>query len=246
MAVRTKRHGKHARPPVREVIHCRSMVPASIQPVQIREEAGKAPLVYGYGSVFYRADDPGTEYWLFKDLVERIGRPSFDRALKEKDDTRALFNHDPNQIMGRTTASTLRLSVDDIGLRYEFDLPDSPNGANLREALKRGDVTGSSFSFDVEVIRHFEEKDFFVREVQSVKLYDVGPVTFPAYTSATAGLRSAYKPLISSSKRSDGYDDRMQARAELRKWLEEQGPSIDEIDVELALASAKMRMRVRK
>lgn len=228
-----------------EVVHFRSMVPADIQPVTIKREDGKPTVVQGYGAVFYRADNPGTEYWLFSDLVERIGRSSFDRSLSEKEDVRALFNHDVNQIMGRTAAGTLRLSVDQIGLRYEFDLPDSPNGQNLLQSLERKDVTGSSFSFDMLKVQYSEENDYFVRETLDVRLYDVGPVTFPAYTAATAGLRASFKPSAKRSKRSQGFDDRQQARLDLRSWLTSRGPSQDEVDVELAMARAKCRMTVR-
>lgn len=228
-----------------EVVHFRSMVPADIQPVTIKREDGKPTVVTGYGAVFYRADNPGTEYWLYNDLVERIGRTSFDRALREKDDVRALFNHDVNQIMGRSSSGTLRLSVDDIGLRYEFDLPDSPNGQNLLQSLERKDVTGSSFSFDLLKTQYSEENDYFVRETLDVRLYDVGPVTFPAYTAATAGLRASFKPSAKRSKRSEGFDDRHQARLELREWLDSRGPSQDEVEVELMMARAKCRMRVR-
>jgi HK97 family phage prohead protease len=223
----------------------RSMVPAAIQPISIVRSEGKPTVVRGYGAVFHRADNPGTEYWLYNDLVERVGRGAFDRALSEKDDVRALFNHDVNQIMGRSSAGTLRLSVDDVGLRYEFDLPSSPNGENLAQALERKDVTGSSFSFDLLRVEYREESDFFVREMLDVRLFDVGPVTFPAYTAATAGLRSAWKP-TKGAKRSEGFDDRLEARAELREWLESLGPSPDEVEMELTLARAKMRMRVKR
>lgn len=227
------------------VARFRSMVPASTHPVTITRSEGKPTVVQGYGAVFFRDDNPGTEYWLFNDLVERVGRGAFDRALRDNDDVRALFNHDVNQIMGRSSAGTLRLSVDQVGLRYEFDLPDSPNGQNLAHALERKDVTGSSFSFDILRVEYREEDDFFVREMLDVRLFDVGPVTFPAYTAATAGLRSALKP-SKSSKRSAGFDDRAEARAELREWLESLGPSPDEVEMELAMARAKLRMRVRR
>lgn len=227
------------------VARFRSMVPATIQPVSVVRSEGKPTVVQGYGAVFYRANDPGTEYWLCRDLVERIGRSAFERAIREKDDVRALENHDVNLLMGRSSAGTLRLSVDDIGLRYEFDLPDSPNGQNLANKLERKDITGSSFSFDILKVQYSEEQDYFVREMLDVKLYDVGPVTFPAYSAATAGIRSAYKP-TKGAKRSEGFDDREEARAELREWLESLGPSPDEVETELMLARAKLRMRVRR
>jgi hypothetical protein len=87
-----------------------------------RREDGK-PIIVGYGSVFYREDDPGTEYELWRGFKERIGRSAFDSRLT--DDVRALFNHDTNMVLGRTTAETLKLSVDDVGLRYEIEPPDT-------------------------------------------------------------------------------------------------------------------------
>lgn len=223
------------------VARCRSMVPAAVHPVTLVRTEGKPTTVRGYAAVFYRADNPGTEYWLFKDLVERVGKQAFDRAIQEKDDARALFNHDPNQVMGRLSAGTLRLKVDDIGLGYEFDLPDSPNGKNLETSLERKDVTGSSFAFDLLAAQYSEERDFYVREMLDVRLYDVGPVTFPAYSAATAGIRSAYKP-AKGAKRSEGFDDREEARQELRSWLKDRGPSADEVEVTMMMARAKSRM----
>ena len=63
-------------------------------------------------------------------------------------DVRALLNHDPNEVLGRTK-SGLRLFDEQRGLRFELDLPDSPLGQNVREAVRRGDVDGASFRFEV-------------------------------------------------------------------------------------------------
>ncbi|MCT7656157.1 HK97 family phage prohead protease [Oceanimonas sp. NS1] len=61
---------------------------------------------------------------------------------------RALFNHDPNFVLGRTRSGTLALSVDADGLRYEIDPPDTQTVRDLVLApLARGDITGSSFAF---------------------------------------------------------------------------------------------------
>lgn len=168
------------------------------RPVQLRGDEGKTPTISGYAAVFYRADDPGTEYELFRynnyRVVERLMPGCFDRAVKE-DDIRALFNHNQDAILGRARAGTLRLSIDNTGLRYEIDPPDTQTARDLLESLKRGDVSGSSFSFDYrakDVILQSEndgsERDLI--EVRDVTLYDIGPVTFPAYTSTTSGVRS--------------------------------------------------------
>ena len=93
--------------------------------------------------------------------------------------------------MGRTTAGTLRLSVDDTGLRYEVDLPNTQTANELREALQRGDVNQSSFAFSVDTDKWSEENGTMRRDILSVdRLLDVSAVTFPAYPNASVGLRS--------------------------------------------------------
>lgn len=158
--------------------------------IETRADGGKT--LVGYGAVFYRANDPGTEYQLWSDLYERVSRSAFDAALKRKDDARGLFNHDPNAILGRTTSGTMRLSVDDVGLRYEIDLPNTQQAQAVAEAVARGDVSGSSFSFRVEK-QTFEKdakRNAEIRTIEQVELFDVGPVTFPAYAATTSAMRS--------------------------------------------------------
>jgi HK97 family phage prohead protease len=150
------------------------------------------PRIVGYGSVFFRADDHGTQYELFPKVLERVSPKAFDAALSRKDDARGLFNHDPSHVLGRLSAGTLRLSVDSRGLRYEIDPPDTQSGRDVVELIRRGDVSGSSFSFSVDK-QSWEELDdgTEIRTIEAVTLYDVGPVTFPAYESASTAVRSA-------------------------------------------------------
>lgn len=162
-------------------------------------EDGKKTLV-GYAAVFYRADDPGTEY-RFKmktksggtvDVIERIDRRAFD-GIQSNPDVRGLFNHDPNAVLGRTGANTMRLAVDEKGLRYEIDLPNTPQANGLADSVSRGDINGSSFSFRVNPNGDkwtAIDKNTEQRTILSASVLDVGPVTFPAYSATTAGTRS--------------------------------------------------------
>lgn len=158
--------------------------------IETRADGGKT--LVGYGAVFFRADDPGTEYRLGSDLYERVSRTAFDRAIKEKADVRGLYNHNPNVILGRTAAGTMRLSVDDTGLRYEIDLPDTTQARDVAALIERGDVTGSSFSF--RTIKQSFSRDSSrradVRQLEDLEVLDVGPVTFPAYEATTAAMRA--------------------------------------------------------
>jgi uncharacterized protein len=166
----------------------------SARPTLTKRDAG-LPMISGYAAVYYDSADPGTEYRLWEDLVERIRPGAFDRAVRE-DDVRALFNHDSSLILGRSTSKTLRLSLDSRGLRYEIDPPDTQVGRDLVANLERGDVSGSSFAFmptktTWQELRDSTGKTTYVRWIDEVELFDVGPVTYPAYSSTEAGLRSA-------------------------------------------------------
>lgn len=153
----------------------------------------ESKLIRGYGAVFYSESDPGTEYWLWSDIVKRVMPGAFDELLASKPDVRGLFNHDSNYVLGRTTAGTCRLSVDAVGLYYECDeSPNDPDWSRVAEKINRGDVNGSSYSFIPGSVIWEETKDandnyVWIRWLKKIEIvYDVGPVTFPAFTSATS------------------------------------------------------------
>jgi uncharacterized protein len=144
----------------------------------------------GYASVFNQTADLG----IFGQ--ERMAPGAFDVALKSSD-VRALMNHDPNFVLGRQSAGTLRLLADSEGLEYEVDLPDTQYARDLRVLVERGDIDGASFGFVPG--EHAWDSGRSVRTHLSVaKLVDVSPVTFPAYDGASTEARSA---LIGASRR---------------------------------------------
>ena len=116
------------------------------------------------------------------------------------DDVRALFNHESSAILARSKGGkgSLAIGIDATGLWYEFEAPDTQVGRDLMTSLKRGDVDQSSFSFTVsqDGQEWTETKDgdgptVFTRTINKVsRLYDVSPVTYPAYPDATVALRS--------------------------------------------------------
>ena len=159
-----------------------------IPQIETRDDESKT--ITGYAAVYYREGKKNTEFKLWDDFVERIAPGAFDSVLKQ--DVRALFNHDSNHVLGRTKGKTLRLSVDEKGLKYEIDVPDTQTGRDLLTSIKRGDVTGSSFSFMLGK-NGAEINDDGKRVVRTItkvsKLFDVGPVTFPAYEGTAAKSR---------------------------------------------------------
>ena len=154
----------------------------NIENIEIRTE-GKEKRVVGYGAVFNSiSNDLGG-------FTERIDPKAFEG--RTEDDVRFLLNHDANHIFGRTTAGTLRLSVDEKGLRYEVDLPDTQSARDLAVSLERGDINQSSFAFTVEEDSWDQSDNGVVRTINKVsRLYDVSAVTYPAYEEASVALRS--------------------------------------------------------
>jgi hypothetical protein len=132
-------------------------------------------------------------------FLERIAPGAFRSALARPDDVRALFNHDPSLLLGRTANGTLRLTEDARGLRYEVTLPGTAAGQDVRELVSRGDVTQSSFGFTVREetwIAPAGPGGLPTRVITAIGvLYDVSPVTYPAYASTSVGLaRGAAAP----------------------------------------------------
>ena len=168
----------------------RRFTPA-VHRARVEQRADGQAVLAGYAAVFYDPADPGTQYELWTGFVERIAPGAFDRAIRERQDVRGLFNHDSDGLLGRLPAGTLRLAVNAVGLLYEIDLPDTQTGRDVATLVARGDVTGASFSFMPVVSQYLEEPDLTIRTLLDVDLYDVGPVTYPAYEATTAGLRSA-------------------------------------------------------
>lgn len=154
-----------------------------VRELRMDEEARK---IEGYASVFNEETDIGG---MFREVV----RPgAFGRAIKEKQDVRALWNHNPDHIIGRTKAGTLSLQEDKKGLRISIDPPDTQFARDLMESIRRGDVDQMSFAFRAVEEQWTERKgEPSLRELVDLDLYDVSPVTYPAYEGTQVGLRSA-------------------------------------------------------
>ncbi len=156
------------------------------QPVEFRSESGRL-MARGYAYVFNSLSQN------LGGFVEQVAPGAGKKSLQEQD-VRALFNHDPNLLLGRMGAGTLRMEEDNTGGAYEIDLPDTSTGRDVAALLERGDVVGSSFGFRVvgpDGQEWGETPDGFpLRTLREFSIRDVGPVTFPAYLGTEAGLRS--------------------------------------------------------
>lgn len=179
----------------------RYITPPSIE-TRENEDKGTAVVVTGT-AVFYNQLSRNLGWFR-----EKFAPGAFDDVLEN--DVVALFNHDPNLILARTSSKTLKLWSDDKGLHYEFEAPDTAAGRDLAVSLKRGDVAHSSFAFSIQDEKWEDDEELGeVRTVLKVKsLFDVSPVVRPAYPQTVSEV----------AKRS--YDE----------WKEEKEPFDDTAD----------------
>lgn len=140
------------------------------------ESDGDKRMIRGHAAVF---DSLSEELWGFR---EKIAKGAFSESIK-RDDVRALWNHDPNFILGRNRANTLRMSEDDTGLAVEIDMPDTQFGRDLMVSIERGDVSQMSFGFQTveDSWTRGTGKEPDIRTLIEVRLFDVSPVVYPAY-----------------------------------------------------------------
>lgn len=152
--------------------------------LRVAPGADGAPSLRGHAAVFNR---DSVEMCGF---TERVAPGAFTATLAA-DDIRALFNHDPNYVLGRNTAKTLRMAEDVDGLAFDVDLPDTSYARDLAVSINRGDITGCSFGFITKAQRWEEFEDGkTIRTLLECQLFDVGPVTYPAYPDTDVGMRS--------------------------------------------------------
>ena len=132
--------------------------------------------IAGYAALY------NVETYSVGNFTERIQKGAFSKSIK-KDDIRALFNHDSNYVLGRVKSKTLTLEEDEKGLKYRVTPPDTTWAKDLMVSIKRGDITQNSFGFELIKERWQRGSDGGnVRILEEVKLFDVSPVVFPAYS----------------------------------------------------------------
>jgi HK97 family phage prohead protease len=169
------------------------------------------------------------------DFVERLDPGAFNlvserRGRKKPLQTRALWNHDPNYPLARYP-ETLKLTVDEVGLRYEFPVPDTSYGKDIAANIRAGIVRGSSFAFQVSTggDEWSVEEGRSVRTIKRVdSLIDVSPTTFPAYPdSDVAVAKRSYdafqRSQFENSKRWAVVADLRRRLPEIHEYLKKHG-----------------------
>jgi hypothetical protein len=158
---------------------------------EIRAAEGEETRVSGLGIVY----DQWTELW--PGYMERISKG----AVKNAETVKSFFNHDPDYVLSTLDSDpALVLRETDNGLEYDSPIPPTTYGNDLKINLQRKNVRGSSFAFDVaHDAWSQDDKGIMYRDITDLTLYEVGPVTNPAYIQTTASVRS--KELVKEQRK---------------------------------------------
>ena len=150
---------------------------------EFRFADGDKKTLEGYASMFGNSYDLGR----FDEVIER---GAFTRALDEEQDVRALIDHDPAKIIGRSKNGTLEMREDAKGLFTRIHLPDTQEARDLATLVERGDLDAMSFGFTVQADRWEKKEGRNTRYISDVDLFDVSVVSFPANPDTAVALRS--------------------------------------------------------
>ena len=149
---------------------------------ELRIDKSEKPKIFGHAVVFDAEADIGG---MFR---ERVARGALHERFANAD-IRALFNHDPNIVLGRNKNGTLRLSEDDVGLAVEIQPPDTQAANDLLSLIERGDISQMSFAFRTLKQEWDDTKEPPLRTILKAELFDVSPVTFAAYPQTDVAVR---------------------------------------------------------
>lgn len=207
--------------------------------------AGDGKTLTAYAAIF---DSPSLDLG----FTETIAKGAFTRTLEEGDDVVALVEHDADAVrtLGRLSNDTLKLKQDDHGLHVTVSLPDTQTGNDLRELVKRGDITDMSFAFlphdggdtwstDTAGKRH--------RRLESVQLFDISAVSTGAYPAA--GELSVRKAAMSDTNpvsELQKLTNDMRALLDADVMTSEDEQKYDRMEARLAEVEADMRNRGRR
>ena len=167
-------------------------------PTVIQDSEGKdTRTIEGYAVVFEKESRMMVDWWTGKKFVEIIKRSAVTNNDLKKWDIKALMEHTPSRLLARSYngKGSLTLTVDDYGVKYRFEAPNTAEGDNALELIKRGDIFGSSFAYTTDEtsnVTYTKRSDgSMLREVNKLdRMYDVSPVSDPAYFGTDVTVRN--------------------------------------------------------
>jgi len=158
---------------------------------------------------------------------ESIAPGAFDRSLEAGDDVVALFNHDPNKILGRRDSGTLRVSTDTKGLRFDLDLPPTALGEEIAALVERRDLDQMSFGFIVREDRWSKKNNRKTRQLLDVSLVDVSVVLSGAYPATSVATTQRGLHYMSANRKQELTGELARLVEEARSIVPEDGSPAD-------------------
>ena len=149
---------------------------------ELRMDGEGGKLMVGHAAVFNQKSLPMFGF------QEQVISGAFKKTIKESD-IRALWNHNPDRVLGRNKAGTLDLEEDKRGLAVKITPPETQWANDLRESIRRKDVSQMSFAFRTIKDSWHMEDGIPTRNLEEVRLFDVSPVTYPAYPTTDISVR---------------------------------------------------------
>ena len=161
--------------------------------IEVRAE-GDGMTFTGYASVF---NSPSEDLGGF---IEYVAPGAFKRSLQSRNEVKLLWNHDSGEPLASLRGGTMQLVEDEQGLKVTAKLPNTSRGRDVAELLRTKVIDSMSFGFNV--IKDTWSRDGQTRTLESVRLFEVSVVSFPAYGATTATVRSA-QPTINPDELAD-------------------------------------------
>lgn len=166
-------------------------IPGNVE-IRADSEGGEETGLQGY-AVTYNVQSEIMRDWWGDKFVEVIAEGAFDKSLQERN-VLAFWNHNKDILLGNTESKTLDLRSDSKGVFFDLDLPKSSWGENVKESVRRKDVTGVSFGFrvvdDVITTVEIDGEDVYKRTVTEALLFEISPTHTPAYKDSECNVRS--------------------------------------------------------
>lgn len=207
-------------------------------------EAGHQKRLIGYAARYgVRSHLIGNK---FREVIQR---GAFDRVVEQ--DTVALVNHNANMPLGRTTAGTLRLKADALGLAYELDLGNQTYAKDLYESVQRGDINGCSFAFQlnkgVDDSWDFDDDSMPLRTIRNFRqLGDISFCTHPAYPDTVVSARALFELMAAEVRSTDtAHLSPLERAVAKRSGLDPNDPNDRETFLELVAAVKNGRRAYR-
>lgn len=186
---------------------------------------GEGRTIEGYAIVFGVESQVMVDFWSDERFIEIIDKSSVTEELLRRCDIKALMEHNRERLLARNNrgSGTLELTIDDKGLKYRFEAPNTQEGNDALELIRRGDIGGSSFAFIARSAGCVEkewlsDKKMWRRTIKRFDgIFDVTITSDPAYLQTSVDARSLAAPEPEDDPDMSSYYEELEKRVKKRR-----------------------------